>query len=137
MRNKVESLLEWVLIILFIRGGVVTLLFADPLVVPGILQYLTGAAAVYVYGALILLTGLLLLYAKLRHRKKLHKHTLMAMFLICIYIFILAVSLVGWTNMMFLTIGVALASGYLWMRWTIRTEYINPKQFAEDVHKLR
>lgn len=135
-RCRIESGLEYILALMFIQGGIRTLLFADPVVLPGIFSYLVGSAAVYVYGALFLTSGLLLLYAKIRKHKKLHKHLLMAMFLTCVYVLILALAINGFVPRLILTVSVGAVAAYSWLRWTIRTEYINPKDFASDIDKL-
>lgn len=136
-RNRIEGFFEYVLAALFIRGGINVILNAEPLVLPGIFTYLVGPVAILVYGALFLLTGLLMLYAKIGKRKRLHKHVLMTMYLTCIYVFILAVLLNGFTTGLLMTIAVGFVSAYLWLRWKIRTEYLDPAYFHKMTAELR
>lgn len=127
-RNRIESLLEYGLAIMFIQGGIRTALFADPVVLPGIFAVLVGSFAVYLYGVIFLLAGVLLLLAKWRKYRKLHKHALMIMFMICLYVLMLALMIHGATLRLTLTVVVGILAAYLWTRWTLKSEYIGPDQ---------
>lgn len=135
-RNRIENLLEYGLAIMFIQGGIRTLLFADPVVLPGIFAVLVGPFAIYLYGVLFLVTGGTLLFAKWKKKKKIHKHTLMAMYMICLYVLVLALFVHGLSPRLLLTITVGSVAAYLWMRWTLRTEYLQPGEFHDDIREL-
>lgn len=130
--DRVYSILEYVLAALFIRGGVMIFLFFEPPEAPSILTLLVGEAAIYGYGIFFAMTGLALLYAKLCKNKKVHKWALFAMFIICCYVFGLSVAIAGLSMDLATTVIVGIASAVLYLRWKMRTEYVDPAEFAID-----
>lgn len=136
-RSRAESALEYLLAFMFIQGGIKVFLFSEPLVLPGIFMYLVGQYAIYLYGLIFFLSGAALAFAKFKNRKKWHKYSLMAMYLECIYVIILSTALNGLTLGLSSTFVVAIASGYLWLQWKFKTEYIDPKDFFDDRAELR
>lgn len=138
VREILYSVLEYVLAAMFIRGGVRILFFGtEPVALPGILSYLVGEAAIFVYGAMFLTTGVALLYAKWFKKKRLHKFILMFMYLTCIYVLVLAILINGLGWNLLLTVGVGVTAAALWIRWKFKTEYISPDEFDKTLEELR
>lgn len=137
-REIFYNVLEYVLAFMFIRGGI-NVLFGttEPLQLPGLLTYLVGEAAIFVYGASFLATGLLLLYGKWFKKKRVHKTALLIMYLTCIYVLVLAIMLNGLSYGLLVTVAVGVVSAALWMRWKFKTEYLSSKQFSDAVESLR
>lgn len=136
-REIVYSLVEYVLAALFIRGGINVLFFdVEPATLPGYLTYLVGEAAIFIYGAMFLVTGLLLLYAKWFRKKRCHKFALLVMYLTCIYVFVLSVMINGLSTGIILTVVVGIASAALWVRWKFKTEYIDINAFKKEIRQL-
>lgn len=141
MRKYVDilcSVLEYVLAFMFIRGGL-NILFGEvePITLPGILTYLVGDAAIFVYGALFLTTGLLLLYGKWLKRRRVHRASLMIMYLTCIYVLVLAIMINGLAPGLLVTVAVGVVAAALWMRWKFKTEYLDHEQFQASVSEMR
>jgi hypothetical protein len=137
-REILYSVLEYALAAMFIRGGIRILFFdVEPVALPGILAYLVGEAAIFVYGAMFLLTGLLLIFAKLAKKKTLHKTILMVMYLTCIYVFALSVAINGIVIGQLLTVVIGVVAAALWIRWKFKTEYISPTEFDKTLEELR
>lgn len=129
------TVLEYALAFMFIRGGLLILISGESLVLPGILTYLVGAEAIVVYGAMFLITGILLVYAKLAKAKRLHKFILLFMFLTCVYVIALSIVINGLAPRLLISLTVALVSGAMWLRWKFRTEYIDTHTFKEETKK--
>lgn len=128
---------EYILAALFIRGGALIFFLAvAPLEVPAILTYLVGEVAIKVYGLAFFATGVLLLIAKWFKQKALHKWILFTMWLTCVYVFALSSALTGFNWDQWLTVVCALASSAAWLRWKLKTEYIDPKEFNEELATL-
>lgn len=125
-RELFYSIVEYLLAILFIQGGIKALFFSEPVLVPGLLAYLVGGTAIHAYGFLFLLMGVLLLIAKWFKRRILRRNVLMAMYLTCIYVLVLAITVNGWYPRLLLTIAAGVTSAGLWMRCKLKTE--NPNE---------
>lgn len=137
-REIFYSIVEYLLAALWIRGGINILFFdVEPVALPGIFTYLVGAEAIIVYGALFVLTGLAMVYAKLAKKKTLHKYVLMTMYLTCLYVLIIAIAVNGLHWGLWLTILAGIVSAALWVRWKFKTEYINPDEFDKTLEELR
>lgn len=132
------SVLEYVLAFMFIRGGFNILTNEiEPLTLPGLLTYLVGDAAIFVYGAAFLLTGLLLLYGKWMKQRRIHKFSLLVMYLTCIYVLVLAILLNGMDPGLLITVAVGLTAAALWVRFKFVTEYLDHDQFKQEVSDIR
>lgn len=127
------SLLEYILAGMFIQGGVKVFFFSEPLVLPGIFHYLVGSFAIDLYGITFFLIGCSLLAGKWLKKKSLHKFSLLTMYLVCVYVLVLAIMLhgLGWNLLTTVLVGVTAAG--LWMRWKFKTEYISTENFRSAV----
>lgn len=140
MTNKLDkffSLLEVLLGIQWIYGGINTF-FANPISTPSPLySFLVGEGAIVFYAIFFLATGLALLAAKFFKKKRLKSVSLVTMYLTCLYVFLLSILVLGpsWSLVQTVVVGVIAAA--CWLRWKFKTQYLNPKDFHKSTAELR
>lgn len=132
----IYSILEYVLAAMFIRGGLRILFFGvEPIQLPGILTYLVGEAAIFAYGAIFLFVGLLLIASKLLKHEGLHQFSLLSMYLICIYVLVLAIMINGLGWGLLLTVAVGITAAALWVRCKLKADYLDGTELAAMRHE--
>lgn len=135
MKNFVENLchvLEYFLAFMFIQGAVRILAFgADPVALPGFFSYLVGDVAIVVYALSWLVMGSLLIYSKWFSQPKVHKWSLFAMYVTCVYVLALSVAINGIVIGQLLSLSVGIIAAGLWLRWKVRTEYMTKQEEVE------
>lgn len=132
----IYSLLEYVLAFMFIRGGLRILFFGtEPIQLPGILTYLVGEFAIFAYGAIFLFVGILLIASKLLKHEGLHQFSLLLMYLICIYVLVLAIMINGLGWGLLITVAVGITAAALWVRCKLQSDYLTGKELAEIRHE--
>lgn len=135
--NAVAHVGEWMLIVLFFVAALIEVTTPNP-VTSGVLGFLLSEPIILViYATWFALMAFGLAYSKIRKKKKLHKHSLMAMYLTTIYTAVLSVAAGVGLVAIIDDIIIGLIAAACWMRWKFRTEYIGPKQFEDDVRELR
>jgi len=138
IKNLLQSILEWLIIGVFLLGGV-QLLFYNPVVEmrEGFLVDILGStAALIVYALTFLLEGLLLTFAKWRKKKNLRKNTLFAIYLTLIFTILLEILLVGFGWEAADNIVLTLMAGWCWLHWKMRITYLDPNVFKKDIEQL-
>lgn len=137
MKDKLFSAAEYALALLWLYGGFNSF-FADPLdTFSPIYDLLAGQAAIYVYAFLFLINGLLLIYAKVFKKKRTHLVALAGMYLTCLYVLILSY-LIGVLSIgSLLTVFAGVLAAVCWMRWKLKTAYLSPDEFHEQITDLR
>lgn len=135
--NKFQSVVESLIALLYIYGGI-SLIGMPPLQGEGLLVLVFGGqVALYFYMVWFTLLGVGLIYSKVRRKKKLHKHVLMAMYLTTIYTASLTIALFGFHLVGIIDdIVIGTLTAWFWLRWKLLTEYINPKDFDRIRHEL-
>lgn len=124
--NAITRVGEWLLVVLFVGASVSELTYAEP-AVEGVLSFLfAGPVVSIIYAVWFALMAIALAYSKIRKRKRLHKHALMAMYLTTIYTIALSCA-VGAGFGIIDDVIIGLIAAACWMRWKFRTEYISPK----------
>lgn len=137
MKDKLYSAVEYVLAALFIYGGFNSL-FSDPLeTFSPVYDLLAGQEAIYVYAIIFLATGFSLLIAKLFKYKKVHRVSLAVMYLTCLYVLILSYLIGVLSAGSLLTVFAGVAAAACWVRWKLKTEYIDPDHFSAELEDLR
>lgn len=140
MKSKLYNALahvgEWLLVVAFLIASVSELTYAEPVVEGFIGILFSGPVTTVIYAVWFTLMAIGLAWSKIRKRKKLHKHSLMAMYLTTFYTISLSLAIGPPINVVDdIVIGVIAAA--CWMRWKFRTEYISPHQFDDDIWELR
>lgn len=125
--DKAQSFVEYLICLFFILGGI-SVLFADPVTGSDIQTILSGRVFIYTYFVWFLTVGTLLLTAKIRRKKKLHKHMLMATYLSTIFITILEYVLLGWGWHLADNVLIGIVAAWFWIRWKLRTEYLDMRR---------
>ena len=132
MKERIYSILEYVLAIMFIQGGARVFLFSEAQVLPGIFTILVGQYAIYLYGLFFFGLGIALLAAKIFKKTGLHKNSLLLMYLSTVYVLVLAIAINGLGFGLLLTVTVGLVAAFLWLRSKLDTEYVDPQEFAAE-----
>lgn len=136
-KDYLAHFLEWALVALFALGSIQTI-GAPPLTGEGFLVvWLGGEAALIVYGVWFGAIAVWLALSKIFRWKQAHKNALAAIYLTTIYTFSLAWAIFGldWSLIDDVVVGVVAAA--LWLRWKLKTEYIDPNQFEDELAELR
>lgn len=134
--DGVLSLFEWLAALVMIVGGI-SLFFSDPVTTGGpIVRLLGSAAAGYIYGTGFITAGAFLMIGKAFKKTKIRKNSLMAIYLISIFTFLLEYALIGWTVYLIDSAVLFVVIGAAWLRLKVKTEYIDPKHFAEHFDNL-
>lgn len=137
MKDKLYSAIEYALAALWIYGGINSF-FANPLTGPSaIFKLLAGQEAIYAYAILFFLTGAALLAAKLLGLKKWHRISLATMYLTCLYVLILSYLLGVLSAGSLITVLAGVAAAVCWVRWKLKTEYVDPDYFSAELEELR
>lgn len=137
-KDIAQHIVEYLLIVVFalaaygeiayedaVTEGVLGFLFSDPLITT-------------IYAVWFALLALGLLFAKIRRKKKLHKHVLAAMYLTTVYTISLSWAAFGFGISDVIDDGViGFAAAVCWLRWKILTEYIDPKQIYNETVEVR
>lgn len=121
--EKVASGLEYFIAFLFLRGAwnvwdqaaVDTPFYATDL--------LASRAAIITYAVSWVALAVGLVYAKLRHKRRLHGWSLMGMYLNGLYIVLLAWFVNGWDNGLIFSVSVVAIIGVLYLRWRYKVIY--------------
>ena len=135
--DRVYSVLEFVLVVMFVQGGVNTF-FANPLHNPSpFLAAIAGQKAIYFYAVVFFLTGVVLLYAKWAKKKKLKSAMLQTMFLTCVYVLFASWALVGIQPGMIITVVTGAVSLACYLHWRLKIAYLDPQEFYDSTEHLR
>jgi len=136
--ERLYSILEYILGFIFMCGGVNTGL-SHPIDTPSVFYHLLAGTkiALIAYGIFFFIVGASMWYSKWKKKKKFHKNTLMVMFIIGVYAILLSTAIFGPTASLIPNVLVTIASGCLWLRWKMRTEYLDPKLFRKDIVEIR
>lgn len=136
-RDRTASVIEYVLAVLWLLAGV-SAFGQEPFNNEGpVAQILGGTAALYAYTVIFSSIGILLIYAKVRKRKELHKRMLLISYLVATYTLILEVYIDKFGLNVIDSVIFAGLSGWLFLRWKFKTEYIDLADFDKSTAPLR
>lgn len=114
------------------------MLFVEPVASGGPVVRLVGSvAAAWFYASVFFAEAAALLYAEVTHKKKFKLHVLFAIYLTCIFTILLEFVLLGFTIYAIDNIILAFVAGWMWLRWKMLTQYVDPLKFEQDVDGLR
>lgn len=102
--------------------------------VEGALGFIYGyRPTLIIFGIIIILSALTLLYGKIRRSKRWTGRGLMAVYLCYVFGAVLNFAAFGdpftWVGNAI----VALITGALWLRWKFQTEYVDPEHFRDAI----
>jgi hypothetical protein len=121
--DRVSSAVEYFIAFLFLKGAY------DVYDAPAVdtplpfTDLLATRAAIIIYGISWIILAGMLIYAKLRKRRKLHGWALMGMYLNALYIVLLAWFVEGWNNGLIFSISIVFLIGLLYLLWKYRVIY--------------
>lgn len=141
MKNRLSNAVchvgEWLLVVLFFVAALIEVTTPNP-ITNGVLGFLLSEPIILViYATWFALMAFGLAYSKIRKKKRLHKYSLMAMYLTTIYTFVLALAGGAGMESLLDDVIIGIIAAACWMRWKLRTEYINPRKFYDVVWELR
>jgi intracellular septation protein A len=129
--NRAISVFEYLVAgYLVLAGGLTMVIQPDP-AVTNFMRVLYGTrTGVIIVGLVIVISGLVLMIGKIRKSKRQHGRGLFCTYLCFFFAAILnAVAYAGDPTVWVSNAVMALIIGALWLRWRLKTEYINPRQF--------
>lgn len=128
---------KWLLALFMILEGFATM-FSPVTPLDGRLGWLySSRLTLIIFGFIFLASGLMLLWGKIRRSKKWVGHGLLAIYL-C-FLFATLIQFVARPNVVIEYLPNLIGSlviGALWLRWKMKTKYINPKHFVRDVENF-
>lgn len=127
-----QSVAEYLIALLFVYGGL-SLIGRPPLEGEGAVTAIFGGElALYVYMVWFIALGLSLAVAKIFKMRRLHKNTLLGMYLTTIYTAIIASLLLGFDILNIIDdLVVGLTTAGLWLRFKISTEYVRTDEILD------
>ena len=135
--ERALGLFKYLLALFMMYAGVATaILPITP--VDGSLGFIYSARlSLIIFGVVFFISGFMLFYGKVTKSRIWTGRGLASIYGCFLFAAILnAVALGGIANWLGNAI-VALITGALWLRWKMKTTYIDPKHFREDVVKLK
>src|SRR5690349_16579468 len=128
---------EWFLVVVFLASSLDTA--ASPVLEGGpIAQIFGGEVALWIYTIAFAAVALCLAASKIWRKKRLHKHSLLAMYLLTLWTTILTMSLVGYNSEFWLSaiddIIIGAIAAACWLAWKFKTEYVSRRQFRHAQH---
>lgn len=133
-----QTIVEYLLSALWVFGGL-SLIGMPPLEGAGVVVSIFGGQiALYVYIFWFTFLGCLLFISKVAKKKRLHKNTLLLMYLTTVYTAVLAVALFGLAEGGIIDdVVIGGLTAWFWIRWKMKTEYIDMSDFRDDIIELR
>lgn len=117
-------------------AGIVTSL-GPPVDVSGPLTFLyTSRISLLLFGLIFFLSGLALLYGKIRKSRRWTGHGLFAIYMCFTFFAALNYVAIGELTSWIGNLIAAVVVGSLWLRWRFKTQYINPNHFIRDIEEL-
>lgn len=134
--DRIFATCSWIIVVALLFG-VVTLFFVDPSGNGPVAQLVGITAAKWFYILVYGTEASVLGYAKVKKKKNLRKHALVAIYLTAIFTGILTLMLGGISPNIIDNAVLFVLSGGCWLWWKFKTEYINPDEFNESLLTLR
>lgn len=137
--NVVLSVFEYLVAAYMIFAGVVTMIIEPDPAVTNFMKLLYGTrTGVIIVGLIIAASGLILLVGKIRKSKKLHGRGLFYTYLCFFFAAILNyIAYSGDPTVWVSNVIMAAIIAALWLRWRLKTEYLDPTFFRESTKHLR
>lgn len=134
--DKVFSFVSWIIVFALLYA--VVSLWITPPSGAGPVANAAGALGAQIFYTLLYLGEAAFLgFAKFFKKKKMRSHTLLVIYLTGFFTSLLTIGIIGWTPKLIDNIVTAAAAAFCWLYWKFKTQYIDTKQFDEDVWKLR
>lgn len=141
MRRFIENAIggfKYLLAVFMMYVGVLTAI--QPLqTFNGALGYIYSTRiTLVIFGIIFFLSGCALLYGKIKKSRKWTGRGLYAIFLIFVFATILqAIAYHFAPGYWFSNFVFAVITGALWLRWKLKTEYVNKHHFVDDIVDIR
>jgi hypothetical protein len=128
---------EFLLIGIFILAAIGEVTTTEPVVQGALGVLFNGSVITWIYATWFVIMALALLASKILALQRLHKFTLMCMYLTTIYTVSLSLAIFGFDGSAVIDdaiIGATAAA--CWLRWKFKTEYVDWNEFASGETEL-
>lgn len=132
----VVSCFSWliVLVLFYAAFNIIHL----PITGKGPVTQLVGPVAAKVFWTLVYSgEAIALMVAKFYRRKTLRKNVLLVIYLTGIFVSVLSLSINGLGVKTIANIVFTASAAICWLYWKFKTEYVNPKQFRDEIDSMR
>ena len=134
--DRVFSFVSWIIAIALIYSAV-NVWMVEPSGAGPIANAAGVLGAQIFYSLLYLGEAGFLAVSKWLKRKKMRKNTLLVIYLTGFFTSILTLFIAGWTPKLIDNVLISESAAFCWLYWKFKTEYIDVKEFDEDVWHLR
>lgn len=135
--DRVFATASWVIVASLLFAAFAVMFISVPGASGPVAGLIGAVGAKWFYFFLYLGEGLTLGYSKIRKKKELRKHTLVAVYVTGAFTSLLTFASVGFSPKVIDNVIFTVVSAGCWLYWKFKTEYVDYSFFEQDIDELR